>query len=413
MPSGLLDISGGKGEKRKEVKECKHSLFSPFPPEMSSKPDGMVVITALQLFPGMRWAGADRRDAMARKVRLQGRCNGHARCQSACLVHVNGGHRGECERVLVMVVQMQMRLPSCLNTCQALLYQQHLLSISIASNLLCNSDHTPTSTTVMSAAQISAGPDCRDGSYSIPTHCALLELPAEIRLKIYELLYKDTQVVIRSSCHDEKVTSLLQTCKFFACEVTPFVYANVTFHTSVSVLEKLRSRTFPTKLPFQRLAMAESHVTHRESMVMCLWRLSDLRQITYHQSDMFCDTNTVLPSDNALRTSQELRNRISEYLPSTFSVSKYREFDSVMRSGRCYQARRLFEHKNVKSSAVVIVYSKLVAQTGGDPRNLNLRVKIDSNTMDLEVALGDTWYRVPFGETDDESDGDMGFDLFY
>ena len=37
--SDLLYISGGKSEKGKDVKECKHSLFSLFPPEMYSKSD--------------------------------------------------------------------------------------------------------------------------------------------------------------------------------------------------------------------------------------------------------------------------------------------------------------------------------------------------------------------------------------
>ena len=72
MPPGSLYLPGVRGEKRKEVEECNYSLFSPFPPEMYSRPDGVVVVSALLLFPGMDRAGAN-----LRKMQwIAGRCDG-------------------------------------------------------------------------------------------------------------------------------------------------------------------------------------------------------------------------------------------------------------------------------------------------------------------------------------------------
>jgi len=133
-----------------------------------------------------------------------------------------------------------------------------------------------------------------------PRRCYLLELPAELRLQIYELHYPEsaryayvTSTGIYGNRYYENFTAILRAAKLLHREALPVLMARMTvyFHMkaqTVQFLQKLNLDTYGPKLQHIEIDCCcwrnapDAMVDHLEHLLIVLNRCSAAKSVTLH-----------------------------------------------------------------------------------------------------------------------------------
>ncbi|KPI35150.1 uncharacterized protein AB675_1383 [Cyphellophora attinorum] len=225
----------------------------------------------------------------------------------------------------------------------------------------------------------------------------LLNLPAEVRLNIYEELFKKAKVEL-SLAHglklhyrDDRITAILWTCRLLRAEAMPVLHATACFHADANVIEVLNDfrQDYGVLADRSRFANVVMHIQ--------MYRLSDIVGLehwiatSYALQDLVCHIHgtfwSLLPlfvSIDTLRQSQAVREAL---LGDIISPARENRGWSHLSQSLTQLSQKMNDRHNTRPRVMwYFSFHTLPFNT--------LKARVDVENLRLELKLRGEWFYI-------------------